>query len=294
MEKMKILIMTVAVLLGSCSKDTSHPDLLNHKQEKNKMKSMESKNTGQNSSSKYYLKFNADLNELRSGENLTLFFSVKDKEDETKLVKLETVHEKKAHIIIVSNDLEYFNHIHPTQENNDDYSVQLNFPFGGKYKLFVEYQPEDSEKITDSFNLSVEGNEKAKTQYNKAKLFFSEKDLSVKLLNTTEIKSDTDSHLPVEIIKDGKNISTTKLDNYLGEKAHAIMIGLTDKKLLHVHPMVINDMLYLHLNFSGSGFYRLWVQFQLDGSLYTADFVLDVKPSHDSEKKSIKNQHTNH
>jgi hypothetical protein len=294
METMKILIMSTAVLFGSCSKDTSQSDLLNHKQEKHKINSMELKKPGQDSSSKYYLKFNTDLNELRSGENLNLSFSVKDKEDETRIVKLETVHEKKAHIIIVSDDLEYFNHIHPTQENEGKYSFQMKFPFGGKYKLFVEYQPAGSGKITDGFDVDAEGDAKSKMQYNKEKLSFSEKDLFVKLLNTTEIKSDADSHLPVKIIKDGINISTNKLDNYLGEKAHAIMIGLADKKLLHVHPMVINDMLYLHLNFSGSGFYRLWVQFQLDGTLYTTDFILDVKPLHNSEKKSIKNQHTNH
>lgn len=294
MEIMKILIMSTALLFGSCSKDTSQSDLLNHKQEKHKMESMELKKPGQDSSSKYYLKFNTDLNELRSGENLTLYFSVKDKENETRIVKLETVHEKKAHIIIVSDDLEYFNHIHPTQENDGNYSVQLNFPFGGKYKLFVEYQPAGCGKITDSFDVDAEGDSKSKIQYSKEKLSFSEKDLSVELLKTTEIKSDADSHLLVKIINDGISISADKLDNYLGEKAHAIMIGLADKKILHVHSMVMDDMLYLHLNFSGSGFYRLWVQFQLDGSLYTTDFILDVKPLHNSEKKSIKNQHTNH
>ena len=92
-------------------------------------------------------------------------------------------------------------------------------------------------------------------------------------------------------MRTGKEINADNLDNYLGEKAHAIMIGLTDKELLHVHPMVTNNKIYLHLNFKKSDFYRLWVQFQLDGVLYTTDFVLNVKPSEQTQMKLNANYH---
>ena len=126
------------------------------------------------------------------------------------------------------------------------------------------------------------------------KLSFNHKDILVSLQGASEMYSGSELQLPILIMKNGKKISSGNLDNYLGEKAHAVMIGLSDMDLLHIHPMIINDMLHLHSNFDKSGIYRLWVQFKLDGILHTADFALNVKPSHHSEKKTTNNQHINH
>ena len=66
------------------------------------------------------------------------------------------------------------------------------------------------------------------------------------------------------------------IEDYLGSKAHMVVIGLTDKNFLHVHPEVENGDFDLHTTFDKPGVYRGWVQFQKDGKLHTADFVFNV------------------
>jgi hypothetical protein len=294
MTNTKIFLIVSTLLFSSCSEGTSHSGLVNHNQKEQKMVSTKSDKSNDNTTSIYKLQFNNNLSRIKAGDDFTLSFSPKYKYDDSKIVELETIHEQKAHLIIVSEDLEYFNHVHPTRVDNGEYSLQMNLPYGGSYKLYVEYKPEGSKKITDVFDLEAEGNEKPKMIFNSEKLSFNLKDISVSLQGASEIYSGSELQFPVLIMKDGKKIKNGNLDNYLGEKAHAVMIGFSDMEMLHIHPMVINDMLYLHSNYDDSGIYRLWVQFKIEGVLHTADFVLYVKPFQHSEKKTTNNQHNNH
>jgi len=291
MANTKIFLIVSTFLFGSCSEGTSHSDLLNHNQKEQKMVSMKSGTSNNDSASLFKLQFNNDLSRIKAGEDFTLSFSPKYKYDDSKIVELETIHEQKAHLIIVSEDLEYFNHVHPTRVNNGEYSLQMNLPYGGSYKLFVEYKPRDSQKITDGFDLEAEGNEKPKMIFGSEKLSFNHKDISVSLLGASKIYSNSELQIPILIMKDGKKISSGKLDNYLGEKAHAVLIGISDLGFIHVHPMVSKNQLQFHLNIPEQGFYRLWLQFKIDDNLYTADFVLEAKPSNHLNEKLNHNQH---
>jgi hypothetical protein len=206
-------------------------------------------------------------------------------------VELETIHEKKAHIIIISEDLEYFSHLHPDKEVNGEYSVKVNLPFGGKFILFIEYKPKGSNKITERFNLLVGGNEKSKAVFKSERYHFENQNLSVILRPSRDLFSGNEIHIPVAIFKDGKELNAAKFDDYLGEKAHAVLIGVTNFDFLHVHPMVMRNQLNLHMNIVKSGYYRLWLQFQIDGILYTTDFVIEAKPSNHLNEKSIHDHH---
>ncbi|GAB3833801.1 hypothetical protein GCM10028895_53230 [Pontibacter rugosus] len=54
------------------------------------------------------------------------------------------------------------------------------------------------------------------------------------------------------------------------------MINVDTKEYLHVHPMVHEDVLVLHSAFTARGLYRVWIQFLLNGLLYTLDYVVQV------------------
>lgn len=267
------------LLFGYCPEGTSQSDLLNHKQKENNMEIMETQISNKDSKQIYFLQFDNDLSNLKSEENFNLSFSPRFKHDEKLVVELETIHEKEAHIIIVSDDLEYFIHVHPENDRNGKYSVKINLPFGGKYELFIEYKPLGSNKITDRFNLLIEGTEKSKAVFKSERYSFVDQNLSVILHPAEDLFSGKEIQIPVAILKGGKELNAANFDNYLGEKAHAVLIGITNFDFLHVHPMVMNNQLNLHMNIVESGYYRLWLQFQIDGKLYTADFVLYAKPS---------------
>ena len=287
----KIFLIASTLLFGYCPEGTSQSDLLNHNKKENNMEIMETQISNKDSKQIYFLQFDNDLSNLKSEEYFNLSFSPRFKHDEKLVVELETIHEKKAHIIIVSEDLEYFSHIHPNKEDNGEYSVKVNLPFGGKYSLFIEYKPKGSNKITDRFNLLIEGTEKSKAVFKSERYLFEAQNLSVMLRPAEDLLSGKEIQIPVAILKDGKELNAAIFDNYLGEKAHAVLIGITNFDFLHVHPMVMNNQLNLHMNIVKSGYYRLWLQFQIDGILYTADFVLEAKPSNQLNEKPNHNKH---
>lgn len=287
----QIFLIITSFTYGSYTKNNQSTESMKIEQNVNQLQSVQRSNSMQEISSNYFIKFNTDLSKIKAGEEVVISFSPKSEGDESRIVNLETFHEKEAHIILVSDDLEYFSHLHPTNEGDGNYSFSINLPFGGKYELFIEYKPEGSDNITEHFNLYAVGKEKSKAIFTSKKHTFEEQNLSVTLRQAENLYSGKEIHIPVVIVKDDKVLNAEDLDNYLGEKAHAVLIGISDLKFIHVHPMVKNNQLQLHLNIPGQGFYRLWLQFKIDDKLYTTDFVLEVKPSDQLIEKSNHNQH---
>ncbi|MDP3557666.1 MAG: hypothetical protein Q8T03_09850 [Bacteroidota bacterium] len=78
-------------------------------------------------------------------------------EKENEAVPLQVIHEKKLHLIVVSKDLAYFEHIHPEYQADGSYQIKIlpkgkaytiskghnetRFDNGGDYMLFADYAP---------------------------------------------------------------------------------------------------------------------------------------------------------
>lgn len=280
------------VILDSCS-DNYHQSEINYKLKKeNSMNTMEMKEDTLAENKPIRLEFESDLNSIEAQENFKLVFYPVLKSGENKKVKLETLHERKAHLIFVSNDLEYFNHVHPIETLNGNYEVEFVLPSGGKYKLYAEYKPGDYDKITDVFDFMVSGKRKSDKIYESISTSFSGKEYSVKLLNAENLIAGEDQTIIAEFYKDGRKLNINTFENYLGEKAHAVLISINDKEFMHVHPMIMNENLTLHINLTKEDYYRLWLQFKINEMVYTADFVLKAVQSNKSTEAN--NQHKHH
>ena len=101
-------------------------------------------------------------------------------------------------------------------------------------------------------------------------------------------------HISGIVKKDGKEIDAATLDNYLGAKAHFVMISLNEKEYLHVHPDVAGGQFDLHTTFEKPGIYRGWVQFNADGKIHTIDFVMNVAKGSAEDIKKANQAHTDH
>lgn len=182
---------------------------------------------------------------------------------------LEEVHTKDVHLIIVSEDLSFFAHEHP-QKAGKDYAVDFSFPFGGKFLLYCDVKPLNSTPLVIRKAMNVTGDTREVQRYHQNVLTTTVDNVTVQLdvqqLNAIQVIIKQE-----EII-----IPASSLGDYLGAKAHVVMINTQTKEYLHVHPMVHQDRLVLHTSFTVMGTYRVWVQFLLKGLLLTADFVLYV------------------
>ena len=224
------------------------------------------------------MQFTATPASPKAKEEVTLSMTPKLKDKPTEQVPLDVEHTKKIHLIVVSDDLSWFNHIHPELNADGSYSVKEKFPSAGKYTLFADYKPSGANHTVDNLNLVVAGNIPAAKIYGADKLIGAAGDgFSVSLTpEGGKFLTSTPMHIKGVTMLNDKEVDVNTLEDYLGAKAHMVVVSLADKKYLHVHPSVEGGKFDLHTTFDKPGVYRGWIQFQSKGKVYTSDFVMNV------------------
>ena len=209
-------------------------------------------------------------NPLRAKEPTPFLLIPFSPEDGIAPISLEEVHTKDIHLIVVSEDLSFFTHEHPKKEEKG-YSVNLTFPFAGKFFLYSDIKPLGGSPVVVQKTVVVAGEQKEVQRYQHEVLSASTEDVHVQL------EVNEESAIKVNIQRNGTLIPTSSLSDFLGAKAHVVMISQESKEYLHVHPMVHKNKLVLHADFKSKGVFRTWLQFLLEGRLYTLDFVVLIK-----------------
>jgi len=242
----------------------------------------------------YKMEFAAVPGQVEAGKANVLTFTPKVAGKETEAVALDVQHEKKIHLIVVSNDLSYFEHIHPDYQADGSYKItvlensksysngtgknETRFAIGGDYTLFADYLPSGGSHQVEKISVNVKGTAKAPVTYNANKLTATSDNFTVALqISGGKLITGAQMHIEGELTQNGKAVDVNTLENYLGAKAHMVVVSLNDKEYLHVHPDVSAGKFDLNTTFKKPGIYRGWIQFQSAGKVHTVDFVMDVK-----------------
>ena len=257
------------------------------------MKLEHNDSAGKSNGKTYLMNFKATPATLEAGKAAQLSFTPGVKSSEGELVPLDLHHERKIHLIVVSKDLSYFEHIHPDYQasgsydiavlpNGKDYSAGANknetrFVKGGEYLLFADYAPTGGSPQLEKIDLTVGGTPYTPATYSTPKLSSTVDGYTLDLVPEGGFEVGKLTHIQGVLKKGGKTMDASTLENYLGAKAHMVVVGLADKNYLHVHPEVTDGKFDLHTTFEKAGIYRGWVQFQADGKVHTTDYVIAVK-----------------
>lgn len=239
----------------------------------------------------HFMAFTVNPAQLEAGKPATMSFTPKIKGNETAAVPLDLVHEKKMHLVLVSDDLASFDHIHPEFSASGAYEIKVlgkgenfskgrghneaRFDAGGKYWAFADYKPTGGLNTVDKIELNVAGAPAKATVYTNEKLKTAIDGFDI-ALTASAIAVGQNAHIPVAISKGGKAVDPATFENYLGEKAHVVLIETSTKEYVHTHPAAEGGQLNIHTTFAKPGTYRGWLQFQTEGKVHTADFVLKV------------------
>lgn len=240
----------------------------------------------------YYMDVKMNPTTVEPNKEVTLSFTPKIKGKDGDQVALDIEHEKKIHLILVSDDLSLFDHIHPEYQSDGSYTVTEKFPAPGKYKAFADYKPTGGNHVVDKVDIDVKGSAPAAKQFTTDKLSGNSGAYSFKLAPSGgRFYSGSTMHIEGVVMKDGKEIDANSLENYLGAKAHVVVISMNEKEYLHVHPSVENGKFDLHTTFDKPGIYRGWVQFNADGKLHTIDFTMNVMQGTTQDAKDATQGH---
>jgi hypothetical protein len=216
-----------------------------------------------------------------------MIISIRDQKSGYPLREYELVHDKLMHLIIVSEDLSYFDHIHPTFEDTaESFTISHKFPQAGIYKLWIDFKPKGGDRTLVAFEREVIGNQIHKPitlvydgKYTKGS---AEGKYQISLKLPEKIVANDDVEI-VFSISDAANKPVGDLEPLMGAGGHSIIISSDTKEFLHVHPTEEVDPFWrggpeisFRTNFPKTGIYKVWGQFQHQEKMIIADFVLEV------------------
>src|SRR6185436_11011338 len=78
---------------------------------------------------------------VKAGVPVRLVFTVRHPGTGDLVRTFETVHEKRYHLFIVSRDMNVFEHIHPEQQPDGTWEIEVRLPKPGYYQLLSDFLP---------------------------------------------------------------------------------------------------------------------------------------------------------
>lgn len=172
---------------------------------------------------------------------------------------------KQMHLVVVSRDLSRHAHVHPELGADGRWSVLLTLS-AGAYRAVADFST-GGERRSLAVDLAAPG-ELAHAQL------------------PAPATSATVDDLRVELVRDGRQLSFTAFDAaggevvpepYLGARGHLVAFRAGDLAYAHVHPAGEDGATTSYdAELPGPGAYRLFLELQVDGSVRTFPFTLEV------------------
>ena len=239
---------------------------------------------------------------VKANEPAEMTFTVRNSAGET-IREMEIVHEKLIHLLVVSEDLKEFYHLHPEQQSDGSFKVSFSFPNGGYYRIYADLKPKNSEQIVKNFTQTVVGTERPKEPLKVDEKF--EKTvggLRVVMKPDADLESGKGAMLNFQVFDAATNQPVTDLEKYLGEYAHFVIISEDLRDFVHAHPMSKDNVkseehshdsnakhddklmgqnaesiVSAHVAFPNAAKYKIWAQFQRGGKVIDVPFIVEVK-----------------
>ncbi len=184
------------------------------------------------------------------------------------VTEYDVEHEKLLHLIVVRRDFSGFQHVHPELDADGVWTTDLDLT-PGAWRVFADFKATGAEALTLGTDLAVSGDyrpEPPATETRTARV----DGYTVTLEG--DLTAGADAKLTLEVVKDGRPVTT---EPYLGASGHLVALREGDLAYLHVHPEPGSELLF-NVAVPSEGGYRLFLDFQHEGVVRTAEFALST------------------
>jgi Heavy metal binding domain len=256
----------------------------------------------------YRLEFHTEPAQVRPGEKVTLFFRFLHPGTGAVVRHFEVVHTKPFHLFVISQDLEFFEHIHPTMRDDGTWTIETSVPKAGYYQVLCDFMPSGGsgqfltaalvtanytgDLATDSAHLTPD-----------TVLRKSDGDLTAALsFNPVRPMSCQYAHLTFDLTDTATGRPVTDLQTYLGQFSHMLLMSEDMQSYVHSHPINLivggedaaqipeyiiapdADLATIRggpqVTFDAllpkAGRFRAWAQFQRNDQVHTLAFTFNV------------------
>lgn len=214
-------------------------------------------------------------NSVPVGSDVPLAFRVLGP-DGAPVVDYEVTHDKDLHLIAVRRDMVGFQHVHPELAGDGTWSVPLALT-AGQWRVFADFEPAGhGDNLILGADLAVAGGYVPQPLPEPADT--AEVDGYAVTLDG-DLVPGQESEVILTINKDGQPV--TDLQPYLAAYGHLVVLRDGDLAYLHVHPggepgdgvTEPGPAITFYANVPSAGDYRLFMDFQHDGVVRTAEFT---------------------
>ncbi|MGW6247357.1 hypothetical protein [Streptomyces roseolus] len=195
-------------------------------------------------------------------------------------------HEKELHFIAVRRDTAGFQHVHPVRDEKGDWSTELDLE-AGDWRFFADIHPVGHDgALTLGIDVAVAG------AYAPRPLPEATRTARTGAYTVTldgVLVPGEASELTLTVHRDGRPV--TDLEPYLAAYGHLVALRVGDLGYLHVHPeghpgdgaTAPGPAIGFMAVAPSAGTYRLFLDFQHDGVVRTAEFTVhttEAAPAH--------------
>jgi Heavy metal binding domain len=222
----------------------------------------------------YPLEISQTPERLRAGDTATLTLRVLNPQTKATVKHFEIVHEKLVHLFVISENLEFFAHIHPTLQPDGTFRQQVRLPYGGMYRLLADFYPSGSVPQLAAGTIFATG-ESTPAHLAPALAPCKSENLTAALrLEPEQPIAGLETKLFFTLNP------STGLQHYLGAWAHMLAASADLIDLLHIHPFLADGkspVMQFNIIFPRTGLYRIWTQFQRESTVNTTVFTVPVQ-----------------
>jgi methionine-rich copper-binding protein CopC/putative copper export protein len=238
-----------------------------------------------------------------AGSPTMLQFSLRDPAGKP-VADLVQEHDKLLHAIVIGQDTRLFSHLHLDTPDRiagttSDFEVPFTFPRGGRHIVAVDYAVR-ARPLAQQFYVDVQGDDQPPKGAGEPTRESIEGPYRVTLDTSGTIRAGKDTRLTFSVTKSGEEV--TDLETYLAAPMHLAVVSEDLRKFSHTHGEVrrpwIERALHprrpgvpshvmksapfgpdidAYVTFPAAGRYVLFGQFQHEGRVLTARFVVDVE-----------------
>ncbi|OBK21311.1 hypothetical protein A5634_00510 [Mycobacterium asiaticum] len=196
------------------------------------------------------------------------------------VTEFDTENTKQMHLIVVRSDGAEYRHEHPTMNTDGRWSIPWAWDTAGTYRIFADFVPSQTGAGTVlSDTVEVGGVFNPRTATNVSRI---SRVAGFTVSIDGSLQTRTASTLKATISRDGKPVTT--LQPYLGSYGHLVVLRAGDLAYLHAHPdgpdarsgSTAGPEISFGTTPPTAGCYLLYLDFQVDGQVHTAQFVVDA------------------
>ena len=245
---------------------------------------------------------------VKPDQQITMQFKIFHPGTGKQVTKFEVVHEKQYHLFVISQDMEFFQHIHPEEKPDGTWAIDVTLPKAGYYKVLSDFMPSGGAPqfiarplVTAGYTGDLESGSARLTP--DVALTKAVDDITATIAyDPQKCIVGLYCHLKYHLTDTATGRPITDLQTYLGAFGHTLIMSEDMVDYVHSHPLDILAMpdddggppVFLippgadleklrggpDVTFEGlmpkPGNYRAWTQFRRNDKIHTFAFTFKV------------------